>query len=395
MYINVFLWTLFLFTGTNMFRNLARVAVSRPAPVMVNMRTNVTVSAGLVKKLRDLTGAPMIECKKALTNVLGDEAIDTTTESLTMTAASEWLRKRGSALAANKAGRTAKEGVVVYAVDKDARKGAVVEINCETDFVARNSIFLGFATRAALAALNAPVAGATVEPSGNAHLINMETYTATTLPEGPAAMATNPDAANNTVAQELIDVITNCRENVKVRRAAIVEVPAGSTGFIAPYIHNELPTPEEIQSYIDSLTGKGYQIRFGGAAALATVVHQGERSEETLQLTRKIAMQAVAARPDYLARVNVPQSVIEKEKEIILATSNVEGKDPKLVERLIDGKLNKFYENTVLLDQQFLITNDTKKPKIMELLEKDTTKPSIVQLLRFQRGEGVEEGTDE
>jgi elongation factor Ts len=225
--------------------------------------------------------------------------------------------------------------------------------------------------------------------------MNMEHFNSTALPEGPAAMATNPDAAQNSVSQELIDVITNCRENVKVRRAAVVEVPEGSTGFIAPYIHNELPTPEEIKAYIDSVVGSGIQVKFGGSAALLAVTHTGPFSDDTLQLTRKLAMQAVAARPQFLGRDNVPKDIVDKEKEIIMATLSTEGKDPAIVEKMINGKLNKFYEGSVLLDQQFLITNDTNKPKIGELLEKDAAKPVVVQMLRFERGEGVEAGSEE
>lgn len=376
-------------------KNLLRSVATNSSIFTLAARTNVTVSAGLVKKLRDMTGAPMIECKKALTHVLSSEEVDNSTESNTMDAASEYLRKRGSALAANKASRTAKEGVVVLAVDKDSKKGSLVEINCETDFVARNGIFLAFAVRTALAALENKTIATTLDTTGNAKDVVMDTLNSVVLPDGPVAMATNPNAASNTVSAELIDVITTCRENIKVRRAGIVEVPEGKAGFIAPYIHNELPIPDDVKSYIDSIIGSGCQLRIGAAAALATVEHVGERDQDMIDLTRKICMQAVAARPSYLARDNVPAEAVNKEKAFIIESSNLEGKDAKVVDRLVDGKLNKFYEGIVLLDQPFLITNDTKKPKISELLAAHNGKPVVTQLLRFQRGEGAPEGTEE
>lgn len=350
-----------------------------------SQRSVATVTAALVKKLRDATGAPMMECKKALATVLAEDA--SLSEADCMVAANEYLRKRGSLIAASKAGRNAKEGVVVFAVDAEKKRGAVVEVNCETDFVARNATFMAFAIRSALAALNNKSISTVVESTDNSHKMDVPEFSATVLPVGPAAM-NGPEAPPNTVAAELIDVITNCRENVRVRRASSVEVTSPN-GFVASYIHNELPIPDEIAAYFQSLQASGVSVGVGSAAAVTAFETAEAPSASLVELGRKIAMQAVAAKPAYLTRENVPESIIEKEKEIIVAASNAGDKDEKIVANLVRGKMNKFYEGAVLLDQNFLITNDTKKPKVSDLIAELDSSAKIVQLARLQRGEDI------
>jgi elongation factor Ts len=349
------------------------------------------VSVQLVKKLRESTGSPLMECKKALGSVLADGPME---DSAAMTAAIEWLRKKGTALAANKSSRSAKEGVVIVGVSKDKKTGAVIEVNCETDFVSRNSTFLAYAVRTTIAALeNNASLPATADAAFNYSLTNVEALKLCALPEGPAAMPSSPAAAGNNVAQEGVDVVNNVRENVRLRRAASVAVPAGSSGFVTSYTHNELPAPEELRAYLDSVLAQGYEIRFGGAAAVAavSVAPGADTTEASLtDLAKKVAMQAVAGRPEFLTRANVPAAVVAKEREIIESASDTAGKDPKIVERLLEGKLNKYFEAAVLVDQTFLITNDTKRPKVGELLSKHAAAPAITQLARFARGEGAE-----
>lgn len=360
--------------------------------VFTQSQRSIAVTAALVKKLRDATGAPMMECKKALTNVIAEDA--NITENDCMAAANEYLRKRGSLLAASKAGRSAKEGVVVYAIDASKKQGTIIEINCETDFVARNGTFMAFALRSALASLgNTSVAG-TVDPTGNSKNIDVPELVGTVLPVGPAAM-NSADAPPNTIAAELVDVVTNCRENVRFRRAVSVNV-GSAEGFIAGYVHNELPIPDEIREYLESVQASGVTVGLGGAAALAAFETAAAPSASLIDLGRKVAMQAVAAKPAYLARENVPESIVDKEKEIILAASNAGDKDEKIVANLVRGKMNKFYEAAVLLDQNFLITNDTKKPKVAELIAEIDGTAKVTQFARLQRGEDlVEEETQE
>ncbi len=357
-----------------------------------------TVPMPLVKKLRESTGSPLMECRKALSAVLGENAA--LEDAAALDAAVEWLRKKGATLVASKSSRAAKEGVVAIAIAKDKSTGIVMEINCETDFVSRNTTFLAFAARASLAALETfptvPAAGPADE-AFNFLPADVAALSERPLPEGPAAMPASASSAQNNVSQELADVVNHTRENVKLRRAALVSVPAGKTGFVAGYVHNELPIPDELKPYLDTIAGQGFELKMGGSGALLTVTHAADASvdAELTDLSKKIAMQVVAGRPAYLARANVPASVVEKEREIIESTGATAGKPAEVVERLLAGKLNKFYEGAVLLDQQFLITNDTKKPLVSTLLAQHPAKPEIVQAAHFLRGEGAEDAEPE
>ncbi len=354
--------------------------------------SSANISAAMVKKLRESTGAPMMECKKALNAILGDESITDKSEGNTMTQAMEWLRKRGSALAANKAGRTAKEGVVVMVVDPSTKKGSIVEVNCETDFVSRNATFLSFAARTALTAIETKDAKTSTDPLCQGGVLDIDTFKELALVPSPV----EPVGEKLTVATSLIDVVTNCRENIKLRRGAIVEVPAGKDGFLASYVHNELPIPDELQSFFAAVTATGRELRIGGAAAIAAIAHNpGTADAQLVDLGRKIAMQAVAARPEYLKRENVPEELVNKEKEIIAAASDIASKKANVAEGIIKGKMDKFYEGVVLLEQTFLITNDTKRPKVQTLLDQHALKPTVTSFARLQRGEGAEEGTEE
>jgi elongation factor Ts len=370
------------------------------APLTVTKRNNSNVTAAMVKKLRDATGAPMIECKKALATMYDTPDFDATNTDAVMKGASEYLRKRGAALANKNAGRSAKEGVVVLAFNAQRTKAAMVELNCETDFVARNGTFQTYASRIALSMLNQAPKGGSADPNFDGLLVDVVQYMDGPLAEGPSAMPSNPNAASNDIKTELIDVITNCRENIKLRRAGVVEVPAGSKGFVSAYMHNELPVADEFRGFFDKVNADGTFLRLGnhGAIGAFTVDDAAENVLEASDLCRKVMMQAVASSPTYLARKNIPQEVLAKEKEIMLAQTPLDGKPQHIVDKLIEGKLNKFYSAVSLLDQEYSLTNDSKPPTIQQLLDGQASKPKPAALLKFLRGEilaGEPETTEE
>lgn len=373
---------------------LRGVGQSGPQPSLIPTQLSLTrgfsapaISSAMVKMIRDATGAPMMECKKAIAAVLADESVQDKSDSAMLTACTEWLRKRGSALAANRAGKSAKEGVVVMAIDASKRRGTLVEVNCETDFVSRNAMFMSFATRVAVSALNHSADGGnlkTNEDSANAsRVFNVEALRDLPLP------AEKSDAAEQKLSTEIVDVVTNCRENVKVRRGVTVDVPQGKPGFVAGYVHNELPIPEDVKPLIAKLKQDGFTIGVGGAASVVSVTHnEGNVDEKLNEVADGLAMQAVAARPEYLSRERVPSAVLDKEREIIIATADLANKPEKVVEGIMKGKTDKFFEGIVFLEQQFLVTNDTKKPKVNQLLQQHPLKPTVTSFARLTRGEG-------
>lgn len=373
-----------------------KTAIRQAAPHFAASRFMAATAptAAMVKKLRDATGAPMIECKKALTAILGEPDFNADDNMALMKGASEWLRKRGAALADKNAGRSAKQGLVVLALNQARTKGALVELNCETDFVARNGTFMTYATRLALSMLATPQDEANnefdvlKEVKFDGQLWNPAKVQNKTLAAGPSAMPSNPNAANNNIATELIDVITNCRENIKLRRIGVVEVPAGQQGFVTGYMHNEIPNAEEFQPFFNQINNDhGIFLRLGASGAAGAFVTEGEASPEATELGRKVMMQAVASAPEYLSRHNVPADVIQKEKEIMMAQTPVDGKPAHIVEKMLGGKLNKFYSTTCLLEQQYSLTNDDKPPTIEELLAQHSAKPKPVAVVKFLCGE--------
>ena len=275
------------------------------------------VTAALVKELREKTGAGMMDCKKVLTETNGD-----------LEKASELLRERGIAKAAKKSGRVASEGMVEAYISEDGKIGAIVEVNSETDFVAKNEEFRTFVMDVAKqVAKNNP---ATVEDLLAEASISVE---------------------GKTVQEVLVDKIATIGENMTIRRIARFET---TTGLIEKYIH--------------------------GDGKIAVLVNMENGNKE---LAKDVCMQIAAARPEYINRENVPAERLEKEKEILKAQTMNEGKPEAIAEKIVMGRINKFYEEICLVDQAFVKDPNMKVSQIL----KDT---SVVEFARFEKGEGIE-----
>lgn len=290
------------------------------------------VAAALVKKLRDSTGAGMMDCKKALIACDGD-----------FEAAVDWLRKAGMASAAKKADRVAAEGLV--AVQAEGASGAIVEVNAETDFVARNEQFQEFVGK---------VANIAVEQGGDFGKITN------------AAMdgaGTVDDAAKTLVA--------TIGENINLRRSAGLHV---SKGVVASYIHNAV-TP-----------GSG---RIGVLVGL-----ESEGDQEKLAAAgRQLAMHVAAAAPQWTDISDVDPAVLERERSILADQAKASGKPDEIVEKMVEGRLRKFYEEVVLLEQIYVIDGESKVRKAVEAVASDVGAPvTLTGFVRFVLGEGVERG---
>lgn len=292
----------------------------------------MSITAAMVSELRKKTGAGMMDCKKALTETAGnmEEAVD-------------FLRKKGLSAAAKKSGRVAAEGMVVAV--SEGTVGALVEVNAETDFVAKNDAFKAFAAGIGCVVLGAEVA-------------DVEALKALPYPE-----------TGRTVAEELTHQIATIGENMDIRR--LTRVDAGQ-GVISSYIH-----------------GAG---KIGVLVELQTESTDG-RVEE---LGKQIAMHVAAAAPQYLNRDSVPSAVVEKEKEIMRVKALDSGKPENIVEKIITGQINKYFGEVCLLEQAFVIDPDQKVGKIVEALAKELgTEIKLNSYARYQLGEGIEKKEDD
>jgi elongation factor Ts len=292
------------------------------------------ITSSMVKELRDKTGAGMMDCKSAL------EATDADIES-----AVDWLRKKGLAKAAKKAGRVAAEGLIGVAVKADA--GALVEINSETDFVARNDQFKDFVKRAAELAL---------ELEGDVE-----------------KLVTSPMAADGaSVAESLTGLVAKIGENLSVRRAAAIAV---SPGVVASYIHNAV-SPE---------LGK-----IGVLVALRSTAD----ASKLASLGRHIAMHVAAAAPLSLNVDQLPADVVAREREVQRDLARQSGKPENVIEKMIEGRMRKFYEESVLLAQKYLGPESDGEATVAKLVEnsaKSLGAPiEITGFLRFAVGEGID-----
>jgi len=288
------------------------------------------ITAAMVKELRDMTGAGMMDCKNALGEAAGD-----------MEAAIDWLRTKGLAKAAKKAGRVAAEGLVGVAVD--AGTGALVEVNSETDFVARNDEFKGFVKRAAELGLSV---------GGDTEKLLASSY------EGEV-----------TVADTLKTLIAKIGENMSVRRAAALSV---NPGVVATYVHNAA-APE--LGKIGVLVGLQSE---ADPAALAA-------------LGKQIAMHIAAAAPIALSSDHVPADVAARERAIFAEQARESGKPENIIEKMVEGRMKKFFQESCLLDQVFVIDGETRVGKVIENASKDLGKPvELVGFLRYGVGEGID-----
>ena len=276
------------------------------------------VTASLVKELREKTGAGMMDCKKALTETDGD-----------LEKAAEFLREKGIAKAAKKSDRIAAEGIVEAYISEDGKKGAIVEVNSETDFVAKNEEFKTFVM---------DVAKQIVEknPKDVEELLAQESIS----------------EAGKTVKEVLVGKIATIGENMNIRRFARFE----SEGLVEKYIHGD------------------------GKIAVLVNMKSGDK-----EVAKDICMQIAAARPEYLNEQSVPAERVEKEKEILKAQTMNEGKPEAIAEKIVQGRINKFYSEICLVDQEFV-----KDPnmKVSQLLKEKNAE--IVEFARFEKGEGIE-----
>ena len=288
------------------------------------------ITAASVKELRERTGAGMMDCKKALAETNGE-----------MEAAVDWLRAKGLSAAAKKAGRTAAEGLVGVAVE--GRRGAIVEVNSETDFVAKNEIFQDFVRNVASIALEK---GADVEAIGAAG-----------YPSG------------GTVSEKLTDNIATIGENQSLRRAAMLEV---NQGAVVSYVHNQVAP------------GLG---KIGVLVAL-----ESSAPADTLNaLGKQVAMHVAAAHPLALDADSLDQDLIERERSIALEKAKESGKPQNIVEKMVEGGLAKFRKEHALLTQLFVMDNKTPVAEVVASAAKDAgTGIELKGFVRFQLGEGIE-----
>jgi elongation factor Ts len=275
------------------------------------------ITATMVKDLREKTGAGMMDCKKVLTETDGD-----------MEKAAELLRERGIAKAAKKSDRIAAEGLVAAYVSDDKKVGSVVEVNAETDFVAKNEEFRGFV---------ADVARQVAEKNpANVEELLAQKYLDT----------------DSTVQEVLTNKIATIGENMSIRRFTRFE----SEGLVESYIHGD---------------GKiGVLVNF-------------KSGDETL--AKDVCMQIAAARPEYLNREAVPEDRVKKEMEILKAQAMNEGKPAEIAEKMVKGRIGKFYEEMCLIDQPFVKNPDIK---VKDLLNQNSAE--IVRFVRIEKGEGLQ-----
>lgn len=287
------------------------------------------ISAGMVKELRDKTGAGMMDCKAALIETGGD-----------MEAGIDWLRKKGISKAAKKAGRAAAEGLVGVATGNNV--GALVEVNAETDFVARNDEFKDFVKTAAKMALEE---------------------------EGDLAKLLDRKMGEASVQHTLTELVAKIGENMSVRRTIMLAV---DPGVVAAYVHNA-SSPE---------LGK-----IGVLIALKSTADKDKLNA----LGKQIAMHVAAAAPLALTSEHLSKEVIDRERAIQVEIARQSGKPDNLIEKMLEGRMRKFYEESCLLNQVFVIDGETKIEKVIEKAAKDLGAPIAIEgFVRFQVGEGIE-----
>lgn len=291
----------------------------------------MAITSAQVKELRELTGVGMMDCKKALTETDGD-----------MEAAIDWLRTKGLAKAAKKAGRVAAEGLVGVAVE--GTSGAVVELNSETDFVARNEAFQK---------LVADVAKLAVTEGESAESLAAATY----------------PGKSHSVADEITEAIAKIGENMTLRRAAQVKV---SDGVIGTYIHTAVA---------DGL---------GKIGILVGLESTGDKAKLE-ELGRQIAMHIAATQPKALGPEGLNAEDVARERAVFEEQAKASGKPAEIVDKMVEGRLRKYYEEVCLLSQVYVIDGETRIEKVLENAAKDVGAPvKITAFERFALGEGVE-----
>ena len=286
------------------------------------------ITAKSVKELREMTGAGMMDCKKALVQTDGD-----------IEKAVEYLREKGLAAAAKKAGRVAAEGIVKTFVSADKKTAGMVEVNCETDFVAANEEFVSFADKVA-------------EMVANTSAANVEELLAEKF-DGEA-----------TVQEALTALIAKLGENMTLRRFAKFNIEKGA---VASYIHG------------------------GGRIGVMVEVACDTESEILEEVAREVCMQVAAANPLFLSKEEVDSESLEKEKEIYRVQALNEGKPENIVEKMVNGRIQKYYKEVCLLDQAWVKDGDKSITKYLQEKSKEVCSPiTVTRYARFERGEGIE-----
>jgi elongation factor Ts len=294
------------------------------------------ITAALVKELREETGAGMMDCKKALQENDGDKE-----------AAKDWLRKKGLATATKKSGRAASDGLV--GMITDGGQGVVVEVNSETDFVARNETFQEFVRNVTKVAMTV---------GGDLDRLRAADYPGT----------------GRTVEEELTHMIATIGENMNLRRSAGLSV---DTGVVAGYIHNKMA---------DDL---------GKIGVLVALESDGD-SGKLGTLGRQIAMHVAAARPQWLSVDEVDASALDRERDVLSEQARGSGKPEEIIAKMVEGRMRKFYEEVVLLEQVFVMDTDKKIAKVVEEAAKEVGAPvKLGGFVRFELGEGVEKAAEE
>ncbi len=289
------------------------------------------VTSQMVKDLREKTGAGMMDCKKALAETSGD-----------MEAAIDWLRKKGLSAAAKKSGRVAAEGLVGVATKGNA--GAVVEINAETDFVARNVLFQDFVDHAAKLALE--VKGDIEALKGKPH-----------------------PGESRTIGEQLTHLVATIGENMAIRRAAVVAVDPGV-----------------VTSYVHTATRPG----LGRIGVLVALESAGD-TEKLTALGKQIAMHVAAANPQFLSIADVDNASLEREKAIYRDQAAAAGKPADIVEKMVTGRVRKYYEEVVLLEQNYIMDDKMKVGAVVEKAAKDIGVPvKLAGFVRYGLGEGIQ-----
>ena len=294
------------------------------------------ITAGMVKDLREMTGAGMMDCKKALVATDGD-----------MDKAVDFLREKGLAGAEKKAGRIAAEGIVTNAVSEDGKTAVTVEVNSETDFVAKNEVFRSYCAEVAAQALTTKAA-------------DIDAFLAEPWALDPAM----------TVQQKLSSMIATIGENMHIRRFARLSV---ESGFIASYIHA------------------------GGKIGVLVKVESDVVNDEIREMGKNVAMQCAALKPQFCTNKEVPAEFIAKETEILKAQIENDPKEAAKPEQvklgMIKGRINKELKEICLLDQVYVKAEDGKQPVsayIQEVSKKNGANAAVTAFLRFETGEGLQ-----
>ena len=289
------------------------------------------VSAALVKDLREKTGAGMMDCKKALAETAGN-----------VEAAVDWLRKKGLAAAAKKASRVAAEGLVGLVVE--GTKGALVEVNSETDFVARNPQFQEAVQEIARVSLGA---GGDVARLGAAKLAK----------------------SGRSVNDEITHLIATIGENVSLRRTQGLTV---GSGMIASYMHGSI--------------GPGI-----GRIGVLVALESSAPAEKLKEISHQLAMHVAAANPRAVSPADLDPELIARERAVLVEQAKTSGKPDAIIEKMVDGRLRKFYEEVALLEQVWVIDGESKVGSVVEVAAKAAGAPIAVKgFVRFALGEGIE-----